>query len=69
MPLKAAAQFQFDASVLNQLACPACLADLRLDEARLACTRCPRTYAILDGIPVLIAATEDSRQELAGSDC
>ncbi len=60
MVRKPAEQFQFDASVLSQLACPACFGDLRLDKARLACTRCPRSYPIVDGIPVLIAASEDT---------
>ncbi len=63
MPSKPVAQFQFDASVLSQLACPACLAELRIDDARLACTRCSRTYPIVDGIPVLIAASEGVRQD------
>jgi len=50
----------FDASVLSQLACPACLGDLRLassgfDETRLVCAECGRGYPIVDGIPVLIA--------------
>lgn len=37
------------------LACPACESELRLDEGRLVCARCGRTYPIVDGIPVLIA--------------
>jgi hypothetical protein len=43
------------ASVLDQLACPACLADLHLDGPRLICNGCGRIYPIIDGIPVLIA--------------
>jgi uncharacterized protein YbaR (Trm112 family) len=43
------------ASVVDQLACPACLAGLRMVENRLMCTGCGRTYPIVDGIPVLIA--------------
>jgi len=46
---------QFDTSILKQLACPACLGELRLDEARLICASCGRGYPIIDGIPVLIA--------------
>jgi hypothetical protein len=46
---------QFDASVLDQLACPACLGGLVLDGERLVCAGCGRGYAIVDGIPVLIA--------------
>jgi hypothetical protein len=49
----------FDASVMELLACPACLGALRLDEARLVCVGCGRAYPIVDGIPVLIAGRED----------
>jgi len=45
---------QFDASVVSQLACPACHRGLRLDGSRLACAGCGRAYPIVDGIPVLI---------------
>lgn len=41
--------------VLEQLACPACLAPLRNGGTHLACTGCARLYPITDGIPVLIA--------------
>ena len=44
----------FDPSVLDQLACPACLGPLRLREDKLACVACGQTYPIVDGIPVLI---------------
>jgi uncharacterized protein YbaR (Trm112 family) len=44
-----------DPDVLSQLACPACLGGLRLEEARLVCAGCGRAYPIVDGIPVLIA--------------
>jgi uncharacterized protein len=49
----------FDPSVVDQLACPACRGQLRL-EARpqtssLACESCGRVYPIIGGIPVLIA--------------
>jgi hypothetical protein len=47
--------FPFDTTVLDQLACPACLGELRLDEMRLVCPACGRAYPIVDGIPVLIA--------------
>ena len=45
----------FDANVLEQLACPACLGELRVDGARLVCAGCGRGYPVVDGIPVLIA--------------
>jgi uncharacterized protein YbaR (Trm112 family) len=49
---------QFDPAVLDQLACPACLGNLRsdyaLDDTRLVCASCRRAYPIVDGIPALI---------------
>lgn len=55
MPEKPESRLQFDEESLNELVCPACFGDLRLEEARLACTGCERVYPIVDGIPVLIA--------------
>jgi hypothetical protein len=52
----------FDPSVVDQLACPACHGDLRLEEARLICSACGRAYPIVDGIPVLIAGRTDENQ-------
>ena len=53
----------FDASILDQLACPVCLGALRMDGERLVCAGCGRGYPIVDGIPVLIEsrATEPSQ--------
>ncbi len=48
----------FDPSVVDQLACPACLGALRLEEARLICAACSRAYPIVDGIPTLIAGRD-----------
>lgn len=49
----------FDASTLQsiaaQLACPACLGDLRLEDRHLVCAACSRRYPVVDGIPVLTA--------------
>jgi len=45
----------FDPSVVNELACPACRADLHLEDSRLVCGSCRRAYPVVDGIPVLIA--------------
>ena len=53
----------FDASVVSQLACPACLGDLRFVEARLVCAGCGRSYPVVDGIPVLIAGREENARE------
>jgi uncharacterized protein YbaR (Trm112 family) len=44
----------FDTSIVEQLACPACLGNLRMSENRLVCAGCGRGYPIVDGIPVLI---------------
>jgi uncharacterized protein YbaR (Trm112 family) len=55
MPADNSRQPEFDESVLEQLACPACLGGLVLVGERLACAGCGRGYAIVDGIPVLIA--------------
>jgi uncharacterized protein YbaR (Trm112 family) len=45
----------FDTSILNQLACPVCMGELRLDQRQLVCGACGREYRIVDQIPVLIA--------------
>ncbi len=44
---------------MNQLACPACLGALRLEESKLLCVECGRAYPIVDGIPVLISGREN----------
>jgi uncharacterized protein YbaR (Trm112 family) len=49
-----ATPLEFDASILAQLACPACQGSLRLEDLRLICDACGRKYAIVDGIPALI---------------
>jgi len=45
----------FDASLLDRLACPACLGRFFLGEDQLVCVDCQRAYPIVDGIPALIA--------------
>ncbi|MGB8846130.1 MAG: Trm112 family protein [Terracidiphilus sp.] len=45
---------KFDASILAQLACPACHGDLRVEDSHLVCSACARRYPIVDGIPALI---------------
>jgi uncharacterized protein YbaR (Trm112 family) len=52
--------FALDSWVLGQLACPACLGDLRMEAARLVCEGCGRAYPVVDGIPVLIAGREEN---------
>jgi uncharacterized protein YbaR (Trm112 family) len=50
---------RLDRSILDRLACPACLGRLSLASAempeRLVCAGCGRAYPVEDGIPVLIA--------------
>jgi uncharacterized protein len=55
MPADSSKDISLDASILDQLACPVCLCELRLDLERLVCAVCGRCYPIVDGIPVLIA--------------
>ena len=50
-----------DAAVLSRLACPACLAELRAESARLVCVVCARAYPVGDGIPVLIWERAEGR--------
>ncbi len=52
----------FDASAISQLACPACLGDLRSEQSRLICAACLRAYPIVDGIPVLIPERAESAE-------
>lgn len=49
-------------SVLAELACPACLGELRLEANKLVCGKCGQRYPIVDGIPALIAGTSEGQQ-------
>ncbi|MGD0800387.1 MAG: Trm112 family protein [Terracidiphilus sp.] len=62
MPADAKPLAAFDPSVVNQLACPACLGELRLETSQLLCAKCCRSYPIVDGIPVLVAGQADENQ-------
>jgi uncharacterized protein YbaR (Trm112 family) len=44
-----------DSSVLDLLACAACLGELRFEADKLTCLKCGLGYLIVDGIAVLIA--------------
>jgi hypothetical protein len=55
MPADSSHPSALDPFVVDQLACPACLGALRLEETRLLCAACGRAYPIVDGIPELIA--------------
>ena len=43
-----------DEKLLSLLACPACQGDVRLQDKKIVCTRCQKSYPIVDGIPVLL---------------
>lgn len=43
-----------DKELLNILACPACKADVKLEENKIVCTKCGRKYPIRDGIPIML---------------
>lgn len=43
-----------DKDLLNILACPACKADVRLENEKIICTKCGRRYPIKDDIPVML---------------
>jgi uncharacterized protein YbaR (Trm112 family) len=43
-----------DEELLKILACPACKADVKLDNNRIVCTKCGRKYPIKEGIPVML---------------
>jgi uncharacterized protein YbaR (Trm112 family) len=50
---------EFDARMLEQLACPVCFGVLRLNSLgaqgkQIICVECERAYPLIDGIPVLI---------------
>jgi uncharacterized protein YbaR (Trm112 family) len=62
MPSESSHSFALAPSVVNQLACPACLGALRLEVCRLLCAQCGHAYPIVDGIPVLIAGRDDEIQ-------
>ena len=43
-----------DKELLDILACPACKADVKLQDDKIVCTKCGRKYPIKDGIPVML---------------
>lgn len=51
-----------DKELLEILACPACKAEVVLDEpaARIVCTACGRRYPIRDDIPVMLIDEADA---------
>lgn len=43
-----------DKELLDILACPACKADVKLENDKIICTKCGLRYAIRDGIPIML---------------
>ena len=43
-----------DKELLEKLCCPACKADIFLENDRIVCTACHRRYPIREGIPVML---------------
>jgi uncharacterized protein YbaR (Trm112 family) len=43
-----------DEQLLKILACPACKADVKLENNKIVCTNCRKKYPIKDGIPVML---------------
>jgi uncharacterized protein YbaR (Trm112 family) len=43
-----------DKELLDILACPACKADVRLENDKIVCVKCGRRYPIKDDIPVML---------------
>lgn len=43
-----------DKEFLDMLACPACKAEVKLENEKIVCTKCGRRYPIRDGIPVML---------------
>jgi len=43
-----------DKELLNILACPACKADVTLQDNKIVCTACGRRYPIKEDIPIML---------------
>ena len=42
--------------LLEILACPACKADVKLENDKIICTKCGRRYPIKDDIPIMLVS-------------
>ena len=43
-----------DKDLLDMLACPACKADVKLEQDRIICSGCGRRYPVRDDIPIML---------------
>ncbi len=50
--------YQLPSWAADLIACPACGASLQSGPASLSCARCPRSFPVVDGIPLLFVPTE-----------
>jgi len=64
MPADPSLPTPFDSSILAELACPVCRGDLRMEDDRLQCTACARSYPIVSGIPALIPEQPETSHEM-----
>lgn len=53
-----------DKELLDILACPACKADVALENAsgqeKIVCSKCKRKYPVRDGIPIMLIDEAES---------
>lgn len=47
--------------LLDILVCPACKAEIILEEQRIVCTECGRKYSVRDGIPIMLIDESDEK--------
>ena len=43
-----------DRELLDILACPACKADVKIEEGKIICVKCRRRYPVRDDIPIML---------------
>ena len=43
-----------DKELLDILACPACKADVKLENDKIICTKCGLKFPVRDGIPIML---------------
>ena len=48
-----------DKELLEILACPECQSDVKLENGKIVCHGCGRSYPIKDGIPILLVDESD----------
>jgi uncharacterized protein YbaR (Trm112 family) len=50
----------FDQNFLNVLVCPACKAEVVLNNNYIVCTQCKRQYPIRNGIPIMLGTEAEN---------